>query len=77
LELGISDGDRLSTLQVRAYLKRAHQIKLDRQLPNCSYESPESAWGACDGGEVCSEVATVHHLASDMQFCMTHFQEVQ
>ena len=31
-ELGISDGDRLSTPQVRAYLQRALQIKADRQL---------------------------------------------
>ena len=30
LELGISDGDRLSTSQVHAYLRRAWQIKLDQ-----------------------------------------------
>ena len=30
VELGISDGDRLSTPQVRAYLKLAYQIKLDQ-----------------------------------------------
>lgn len=46
------------------------------QLSPCSYESPESAWGACDGGIPCSQIATVHHLASDMQFCMGHFGEV-
>lgn len=36
-ELGIRDGDRLSTAQVRAYLRRAHQIKTERQLPNCTH----------------------------------------
>jgi hypothetical protein len=32
LKLGITDGDRLSTSQVRAYLQLAYQIKLDEEV---------------------------------------------
>jgi len=32
----------------------------------CSYVSPESNWGACDGGLTCDE------LAIDGEFCRKH-----
>jgi hypothetical protein len=69
LELGISDGDRLSTLQVRAYLQRAQQIKLDRQLPNCTHLD--------QGGYQCGDPAIVQFLPNgDEAYCGKHLREV-
>jgi hypothetical protein len=46
-------------------------------LSACAYESPESRRGACDGGFPCSERATVHELASGLEFCLDHFEDVR
>jgi hypothetical protein len=42
----------------------------------CSWESPESSWGACDGGIPCHEAATVHNLCLDQPFCLRHHRAV-
>lgn len=42
---------------------------------DCEYESPESTKGACDGMR-CGQLSTVHHLASERDLCVRHFQEV-
>ena len=39
----------------------------------CSWCSPESTPGACDGGEPCQSLATVHDLEEDMAYCSKHF----
>jgi len=41
--------------------------------PQCSWCSPESTPGACDGGQPCQEIATVHDLEDDQAFCRRHF----
>jgi hypothetical protein len=43
------------------------------ELPACCYESPESSYGACDGGTSCLQKGTIHHLASGLEFCAAHF----
>ena len=53
LELGISDGDRLSTPQVRAYLQRALQIKQEH-VHN---------WRGIDNGRVCAGCGKVEEEA--------------
>ena len=57
---------------------KAHQLnklyaKRTPILSQCVYESPESSWGACDGGVQCGEVATVHSLDLGFEFCLKHF----
>lgn len=44
-------------------------------LGMCDYESPESSWGTGDGIS-CNQTATVHDLASDLEFCAKHFRVV-
>lgn len=39
----------------------------------CSWSTPESSPGACDGGEPCCEVAAVHDLEADQGFCLRHY----
>lgn len=41
----------------------------------CSYETPETSWGACDS-EPCGDPATVHHLGNDLPYCGRHFRLV-
>lgn len=50
--------------------------RVEKLLGLCCWESPESSRGACDGGFPCQEQATVHHLESDNEFCLSHFREV-
>jgi hypothetical protein len=45
-------------------------------LGRCSFVSPESSRGACDGGHECGVKATVHDLQSDREFCAGHFRAV-
>lgn len=67
LELGIAQGDRLSTSQVRAYLQRAHAIKLERQLPNCTHLDQE--------GYECGDPAIVQVLPDgDEADCAKHLR---
>jgi len=59
-------------------LGRMVERVLARHMPElgcCQYESPESYGGACDS-EPCRALATVHHLASEQEFCLAHFLEV-
>ena len=44
-------------------------------LTTCSYESPESTYGACDGVP-CSAKATVYDTQTDQEYCAKHFREV-
>lgn len=46
------------------------------ELSACSYQSPESSAGACDGGLSCPETATVFALADEQEYCLGHFEEV-
>lgn len=39
----------------------------------CSWCSPESIPGACDGGHPCQNFATVHDLEDDQDYCRYHF----
>jgi hypothetical protein len=43
------------------------------QLSQCSWCTPESTPGACDGGYPCQSLATVHDLEDDQAFCLRHF----
>jgi hypothetical protein len=43
------------------------------RLAQCSWCSPESAPGACDGGDPCQNFATVHDLEDDQGYCRRHF----
>ena len=54
---------------------RVSQLVTQAHLGCCDYETPESHWGACDGIP-CIEKATVHHLASEREFCLDHFRKV-
>jgi hypothetical protein len=44
-------------------------------LSLCCYVSPESSWGACDSIE-CREVAVVHDVATEMDYCARHYRGV-
>ena len=54
---------------------RVERVVRESQLSPCCYESPESRPGAADSLP-CSQTATVHHLASEQEFCAKHFREV-
>lgn len=57
-----------------ALFDRVLTIAMAKQnLTTCHYETPESRPGACDGGVPCRSLATVHELASEMEFCAAHF----
>jgi len=43
------------------------------RLAQCSWCSPESTPGACDGGYPCQSLATVHDLEDDQAYCLDHF----
>jgi hypothetical protein len=51
------------------------RIAVKPQLGTCCYETPESRRGACDATP-CRSLATVHHLATEQEFCARHFAEV-
>jgi hypothetical protein len=57
-------------------LARSDQILARAKLSPCCHEYPESSYGASDGGFPCYELATVHHLASELEYCEEHFEEV-
>ena len=50
---------------------------VEKVLGLCDWTEPESHSGACDGGFSCIERATVHHLLSGNEFCLSHFREVE
>lgn len=68
---------QLLHLLIGAEIERVERILAQAELSPCCYESPESSRGACDGGEPCREKATVHDLASDEEYCLSHFREVE
>ena len=43
------------------------------QRPQCSWCSPESTPGACDGGHPCPDLSVVHDLEDDSPYCLHHF----
>lgn len=57
-------------------IARVDRILSAAELPTCCHESPESTYGACDGGAACLRKGIVHHLASGLEFCGEHFVEV-
>jgi hypothetical protein len=42
----------------------------------CCYESPESSYGACDGGIPCRERATVVDVSTELEYCARHARKV-
>ena len=42
----------------------------------CAHESPESSYGASDGGFPCRKTAVVHDLSTGEEFCLEHFDGV-
>jgi hypothetical protein len=55
-----------------------HEIQhVNRVLNFCSHESPESYYGARDGGFPCHEDAVVCDVESGLGFCLKHFHEQQ
>lgn len=47
------------------------------EFGTCDYQSPESRRGACDGGDPCSDLATITHRASGLAYCTRHFRTVE
>lgn len=56
-------------------IDRVDAILAESELGFCDHQSPESFYGACDGGFPCHERATVHHLELGSEFCLKHFIE--
>lgn len=46
------------------------------QLTICCYQDPESSWGACDGGYLCNELAVVHDVSTELDYCFKHYRMV-
>jgi hypothetical protein len=46
----------------------------EARLGECDWNDPESRYGACDGGS-CHQDAVVHHLQSELEYCLQHFQK--
>jgi hypothetical protein len=46
------------------------------QISICCYESPESRWGACDGGIPCNQPAVVVDVATELEYCARHARKV-
>jgi hypothetical protein len=42
-------------------------------LSQCSWHSPESTPGACDGGHPCQELARITDLDDEQGYCTHHF----
>ena len=61
---------------IERQITQVNLILAQSDLGLCDWESPESSYGACDGGYSCHEKATVHHLASEHEYCLSHFREV-
>jgi hypothetical protein len=62
---------------LREALRRCAQLNRHLEEPAmgfCEYETPESSWGACDGGQRCNHTGTVHDLASELDLCPKHFE---
>jgi hypothetical protein len=55
-------------------VSRVIAVSDQAHLACCSYESPESRIGACDGMP-CIQKATVYHLESGRELCLTHFRK--
>ena len=54
-------------------IQRVDQVLAKSELSACSYESPESFTGACDGGFPCYELGTVTDLETGCGYCLRHF----
>ena len=57
-------------------IRRVDAILARYELSTCQHESPESSYGACDGGFPCRKTATVHDLSTGNEFCLEHFEGV-
>jgi len=49
--------------------------RVSTQLSLCCYESP--AEGLCGGGYPCNEIAVVHDVATELDYCWRHYQGVR
>jgi hypothetical protein len=63
--------------QVFAQALNQEVTRVAPQLSVCCYESPESYWGACDGGIRCTRTATIHDVATEQDYCFAHYREVR
>lgn len=69
---------RVDAIFADVHLDRIRQARLrEAECGLCSWTSPESRGGGCDGGFPCYETAVVHHLSSDTPYCLSHFREVE
>ena len=55
-------------------IRRVDAILARYELSTCQHESPESSYGACDGGHPCRKTATIFDLASEQEVCLEHFE---
>ena len=65
---------------LRPALRKAEWLNQHRrveQLGHCAFESPETTWGACDGGFRCPDLGVVHHLESERDLCYAHFLQAE
>lgn len=69
------------------YFPQVFDALIDRQIrlvddvlaqtfPMCSWETPETARGRCDGGMPCFEQGTVSQMEDQQAYCVRHFREV-
>lgn len=56
-------------------LRRVDRVLVQTLLPTCEHEFPESRYAAADGFP-CNQPAVVHHLPTEQDVCLKHFQEV-
>jgi hypothetical protein len=73
--LSSPDFPQLLRLAIDRAVTRVISQQDESHLDCCSYESPESRYGACDS-EPCCDLATVHHLQSERDFCAKHFRQL-
>ena len=70
------DFPQILRLAIDRAVTRVLAVADESQLACCSYESPESRYGACDGLP-CIQKATVHSLKFEQDYCLDHFRAVR
>jgi hypothetical protein len=77
----LARGGTVSAQSVSEHLRHRPARTVDRPdgnrslLTTCSYESPESTYGTCDGVP-CGAKATVYDTQTEQEYCAKHFREV-
>jgi hypothetical protein len=73
--LSSPDFPQVLRLAIDRAVNRVIEQQDESHLDCCSWESGESRPGACDSIP-CIDKATVHHLASEQEYCLRHFEGV-